>query len=260
MTEPAEPKSDPKATAIRRAFARHADARGPKYLALHAAVIDSIEEGRLLPGARLPAEDQLARDLGISVGTVRQAMQALSADGMLERRHGAGTFIADQALNMHDLWHFCFLAEDGIGFMPLRAKAIHVGPAKSNGPWRDHMPDAPGFVWVRRIIEVGDAFRLLSDFYFDGGRFGSLADQPKSAFDRVVLRNLLIELYGVRLTRAPQHLRCAAIAAAEAKLLKVTAGEPGMALETFGADTRGQPAYYQKVIIPRTDRPLVIDR
>ena len=260
MSSPAETSIDHKSAAIRRAFARHADARGPKYLALHAAIIDTVDEGGLLPGARLPAEDQLARELGISVGTVRQAMQALSDDGMLERRHGAGTFVADQALNMHDLWHFCFLNDDGDGYMPLRAKAVHIGPARDAGPWRDHMPDAPGFVWVRRVIEVGDTFRLLSDFYFDGGRFGSLEKQPKSAFDRVVLRNLLIELYGVRLARAPQHLRCAAIGAVDAKLLKVATGEPGMILETFGADTRGQPAYYQKVIIPGADRPLVIDR
>ncbi len=44
----------------------------------------------------LPAEGDLARELGVSSGTVRKALDALEAEGVLERRQGRGTFVREQ--------------------------------------------------------------------------------------------------------------------------------------------------------------------
>jgi GntR family transcriptional repressor for pyruvate dehydrogenase complex len=52
-----------------------------------------IDEGELGPGAQLPAERELAERLGVSRGTVREAVQFLQALGLVEIRHGSGTFV-----------------------------------------------------------------------------------------------------------------------------------------------------------------------
>lgn len=245
---------------IATAFKRGMRTRGPIYLHLHAAITEAIDARVLLPGTRLPSEDQLARRLGLSVGTIRQAMQALSDDGLLERRQGAGTFVADPSIDMHDVWHLCFRADDGASFLPLKARAVRRGTTRAKGAWCRHMPDVGKFVTVRRLIDVGGEFQLLSDFYFDGERFGALAELPKAAFDRIVLRNLLAEHFGVRTLRATQHLRCARLEASDIKALKIADDSHGMILETFGHDTREHPIYYQRVIIPPSARALVIER
>lgn len=242
------------------AFKRGMRARGPIYLHLHTAIAEAIDAGALLPGTKLPSEDHLARRLGLSVGTVRQAMQTLSDDGLLERRQGAGTFVADPSVDMHDVWHLCFRADDGTSFLPLKARAVRRGTTRSKGPWCRHMPDVDDFVTVRRLIDVAGEFQLLSDFYFDGERFGALANLPKTAFDRIVLRNLLAEHFGVRTLRAPQHLRCAPLDPGDTRALKMPEASHGMILETFGHDTRERPIYYQRVVIPPSSRALVIDR
>lgn len=52
-----------------------------------------IDEGVLRPGDRLPSERELSEQLRVSRGTVREAVQFLWALGLVEIRHGAGTFV-----------------------------------------------------------------------------------------------------------------------------------------------------------------------
>jgi len=64
-------------------------------LTMHAAasIRTAIQGGRLGVGDRLPSEPQLAAELGISRATLREAVRMLVSDGLLDRRHGVGTFV-----------------------------------------------------------------------------------------------------------------------------------------------------------------------
>lgn len=66
------------------------------HLPLHAQVeeslLNSITEGALSPGSRLPSEDQLAERYRVSRTTIRTAIQSLAARGLIEIRRGKGTF------------------------------------------------------------------------------------------------------------------------------------------------------------------------
>ncbi|HZX06672.1 FadR/GntR family transcriptional regulator [Kribbella sp.] len=52
-----------------------------------------IESGEWPRGARIPGEHQLATELGVSRGTVREALRSLSLTGLLEPRVGDGTYV-----------------------------------------------------------------------------------------------------------------------------------------------------------------------
>ncbi|QGZ41567.1 GntR family transcriptional regulator [Pseudoduganella flava] len=54
-----------------------------------------ILEGMLKAGDRLPAERELALELGVSRPSLRVGLQALAAKGMLVTRHGGGTFVTE---------------------------------------------------------------------------------------------------------------------------------------------------------------------
>jgi GntR family transcriptional regulator, transcriptional repressor for pyruvate dehydrogenase complex len=54
-----------------------------------------ILDGGLRPGDRLPAEKELASELGVSRGSLREGVRALVVLGILEARHGNGTYVTD---------------------------------------------------------------------------------------------------------------------------------------------------------------------
>ena len=68
---------------------------GARHAALEDALRAAIRERRLEAGTRLPSTRALAGDLGLSRGTVVEAFAQLTAEGYLEARRGAGTWVAD---------------------------------------------------------------------------------------------------------------------------------------------------------------------
>jgi GntR family transcriptional regulator len=61
------------------------------------ALLTAIREDRF-PDGRLPPEARLAEQLGVSRGTLRAALQSLSADGLISRRRRHGTFVNQHVL------------------------------------------------------------------------------------------------------------------------------------------------------------------
>jgi GntR family transcriptional regulator len=67
----------------------------PLYLQVRDALLERIKEGKWKPGANLPSEINLYRDLGVSLGTVRKALGVLEREQLIVREPGRGTFVRD---------------------------------------------------------------------------------------------------------------------------------------------------------------------
>ncbi len=87
--------------------------------AVQSRVKDYITANHLAPGDPLPPEMQLAADLGISRGSVREAIKALESLGIVEVRHGTGVFVRGFNFDsMLDLLTF------GLSFDPTKISEI----------------------------------------------------------------------------------------------------------------------------------------
>lgn len=69
--------------------------RRPRSLAHHVvdALAGRIREGSLSPGEKLPTEAAIMEEFGVSRTVVREAISRLQAAGLVETRHGVGTFV-----------------------------------------------------------------------------------------------------------------------------------------------------------------------
>lgn len=68
----------------------------PRNVQISETLIREISAGILADGARLPTEKQMAKDYGVSVGTLRKSLATLEEKGLLERVQGSGNYICAQ--------------------------------------------------------------------------------------------------------------------------------------------------------------------
>ncbi len=67
---------------------------------------------KLVPGDRLPSVRELARELAVNQNTILRVYERLVRDGLLEMRHGQGTFVAEDAVGATRAAHRKRLTEE----------------------------------------------------------------------------------------------------------------------------------------------------
>lgn len=74
----------------------------PKYHRVADALRRMMRNGTYPAGQRLPAESALVEQFGVSLPTLRQGLGLLRQEGLIESRHGVGTFVTEQARQPDD--------------------------------------------------------------------------------------------------------------------------------------------------------------
>ncbi len=78
----------------------------PAYQKIQATIMKRIESGQLKPGDAVDSERELAKIHQVSLMTARHALTALEREGMVQRRRGAGTFVAPPKVHFNKLTSF----------------------------------------------------------------------------------------------------------------------------------------------------------
>lgn len=177
------------------------DARLPAYLRLRDRLTQRIAAGEWHADQALPSENQLAQEGGLSVGTVRKALQMLVDEGLLERRQGAGTYLRKPAFDAA-LFRFFLLSGDDT--------AIPVSRILSRQ--RRTASDA-----IAAILGTRDAFRverlrinhgevlLAEEIWLAAARFPGFDTLDEAAFGPL-LYPLYLERWGVLVVAAADEV------------------------------------------------------
>lgn len=73
----------------------------PLYRKVKQYIIDQVHSGALKPLDRVPSENELVHEFGVSRMTVNRALRELTNEGLLTRMPGVGTFVAEMHLQGH---------------------------------------------------------------------------------------------------------------------------------------------------------------
>lgn len=205
----------------------------PGYRPLHRQVYDVIvrrmAQGVWRAGDCLPSEQALARELGVSQGTVRKVLDALTAEKLLERRQGKGTFIAENTQE-RTLFRFFRLAHPGGRRVTPESggESVKVRAAKAVEAARLDLAKGDKVVEILRVrsIEGRPAVRerivAPSRLFPDIEKRGPLPN---------TLYSLYQTAYGINITSAQEELRAELADAEDARVLGVAEGAPVLCIE-----------------------------
>src|SRR5690606_19314216 len=90
----------------------------PLYQQVKRAVLGALADGEWKKGEAIPPEKLLAERFGVSIGTLRKAIDELAAENILIRHQGRGTFVGIHAHNQHFFKFFRIVRQDGAKTYP----------------------------------------------------------------------------------------------------------------------------------------------
>jgi DNA-binding GntR family transcriptional regulator len=87
----------------------------PLHIKIKELLARELAAGHWRAGERLPTEALLAAQLGCAVGTLRKSLSELEAEGLIERRHGSGTYVKQAPVGKSVYEFFRLALRDGEG-------------------------------------------------------------------------------------------------------------------------------------------------
>lgn len=142
------------------------DSALPRYLQISEFLIREIAAGRLIDGARLPPERDMAADLTVSVGTLRKALGVLEERKLLERVQGSGNYIRQGPTGESVYALFRLELRDGGGLPRAEVLDLRTIPKPANLP---EFGTTPRAARIRRLRFLNDAPVAVEEIWLDAG-------------------------------------------------------------------------------------------
>jgi GntR family transcriptional regulator len=179
-------------------------------------IVAAIEQGEWDAGDALPSEFELAERFGVSQGTVRKGLDALVGEGVLRRRQGLGTFVAEA----DDDWGGAVTL--GVE-QPLATTVELLACARANAGDESAalgLRRGAALITVKRLVRVlGEPFAVI-DSAVSAERFEGL-DARRVRHANSNLRAVWWHEFGLRVLSAPPVFRATRAGREDAKLLGV---------------------------------------
>ena len=209
----------------------------PLYAQVKAQLIERIQNGEWKPGELIPNEFDLAKALGVSQGTVRKALGEMTAEKLLLRRQGRGTFVAEHTPESMLFRFFNFYDEDGGHVSPetiwVRSRSGAAKPKERLKLW---LEGGERVVRISRLRGYGGRPFAYEEICVSEALFPGLADGeiPNTLYDHFQHN------YGVTVTGGDEKLTAVAAQEQQAAHLDVEVGSPLLQLDrqTFSLDGR----------------------
>lgn len=209
-----------------------------RYGALAAAMRARIVDGEWPPGTAIPAEQTLAAEHGVALGTMRRALDLLAEQGLVERHHGRGTFVRQGLSGAPMLRFFRFGATAGeapasrILARDVLAAPAEVARALACGPGEQALR-------LKRLRSVGGHPALLEEIWLPLPRFEALTRGEAAGWGDL-LYPLFAERCGVHVHRAVDTIGFGSLAAAQARALRLPPGHPCARVQRQAFDLSGR--------------------
>jgi GntR family transcriptional regulator len=229
----------------------------PAYQKIQNAIQRRIEAGRLKPGDAVDSERELARLHHVSLMTARHALSTLEKEGIVQRRRGAGTFVAPPKIHFNKLMSF---TEQMSGRnLPAHSKVLHFASSEGEDEVAAKLALSSGsrLLKIERLRLGADEAFALETCYLPAAEFPGL---NRSKLERSSLFTLLQHEYGILLSYADEEIDATSADAKTAQLLHVGKGMPLLRIRQLLYSTKAKPVVYVVGYYPSDRHSLLVRR
>lgn len=216
----------------------------PYYIQLMELLKDQIHNKKWAPGEQIPGEQELCDMYGVSRTVVRQALRELELSGVITRRKGKGTFIAEPKINEGLIQKLTGFYQDMVerGLKPV-TRVLHqrIAPANEKVAEFLDIPLGTLVVDMQRLRFINDEPIVVVTTYIPLDVYPPLATVDltnRSLYD------FLEKEGGIFITRGRRYIEAVLANENEAALLEVEPGAPLMMLDSVSYTESGQPIEY----------------
>jgi GntR family transcriptional regulator len=213
----------------------------PAYQRIQRAILKDIEARQLKPGDAVDSERDLAKIHSVSLMTARHALAVLEREGMVERRRGAGTFVAPPKIHFNKLMSFS--EQMASRSLPARSTilACSIIDQEQEIAARLALPAGSRLIKLERLRQgAGEPF-CLETCYLSADEFDGLARAP---LERGSLFATLEREYGLELAYADEEIDATAADPRTAQLLGISRGLPVLRIRQMIYSSKGKPTMY----------------
>jgi GntR family transcriptional regulator len=212
----------------------------PVYKRIQNSIRKRIETSDLQPGDAVSSERELAKTHKVSLMTARHALAGLEREGVVERRRGAGTFVAAPKIHFNKLMSYTEHMSSR-GLSPRSRVLLGVIQQDDEIAARLALPPTSGLVKIERLRETGDDPFAFETCYLSAKEYAGLVDAP---LGRVSLFATLQHDFGVKLAYADEEVDATAAEARVAELLGVPRGAPVLRIRQVIYSTKARATIY----------------
>ena len=236
--------------------------RVPRYHQIAQTLRERIIAGGHGPGMRLATQRGLAREFGVTLMTLRQALDLLERDGLIARRHGLGTFVARPSID-YDILHLRALAGD----LSALGEDVATRFLRSYRATADRRVAAALGLPEQADVFVLERLRLVDGepVSFQASCLAAALGDEVSKADLAVtpLRQVLAFKLGIEITAARETVSAVPLDRRAARELGCRPGIAAFRSDRVSMGADGTPVVYDRVFIPgdrfRITRDLVYD-
>jgi GntR family transcriptional regulator len=198
----------------------------PLYKEAKRQMMDALTRGEWRPGDAIPAERRLAELYGISIGTVRKAIDELVAENILIRQQGRGTFVPSHNRDRLLFYFFHIVPEDGAKVYPVvRLLAFSAGKADKLAADKLAITAGDPVFRIRNLLALSGQPVIVDDIVIAAARFPGLTkhtfgERPSTIYHLYQTR------FGISVVRTTERLRATLANADVAALLQVGSNAP----------------------------------
>ncbi len=225
----------------------------PLYQQIKALIMQSLQTGEWKPGELIPSEVELAYRYKVSQGTVRKAIDKLSADNLVVRRQGKGTFVATHHEARVQFRFLRLMPDAGEAHQPenhiLEVKRLR-GPAEVARVLDIKAGDS--VVFIRRLQYFDAVPTILEEIWLPGAIFKGLTAERLAEY-KGPMYGLFETEFGTQMIRASEKLKAVSADELAVELLKVQAGAPLLSVERVAYTYGDRPVELRRALYVTTD-------